>query len=248
MTKTTQSWDPAAEVDRASAILIGLGQNLVSFAIVFAIVWLPILVGVGVFAVIGLADRPPPGLAPADRPATVRPAGGRTAGLTLVGEPAAPVAAHGRIWSMTEQAERYDRIAAGYATWWAPIIAPAAVGVLDEIADAIDSGAERILDIGTGTGTLPVALLRRWPQVRITAIDASAGMIEMAPGGNGTGSSGRSSASGSSSGSPSPTTFRSRTARSTSPSRRSCSSSSRTGPAPSARRTGRSSMAVGWRT
>ena len=81
---------------------------------------------------------------------------------------------------MTEQAERYDRIAAGYARWWAPIIAPAAVGVLDEVADAIESGAERILDIGTGTGTLPVAILRRWPQVRVTAIDASSGMIEMA--------------------------------------------------------------------
>ena len=81
---------------------------------------------------------------------------------------------------MTEQAERYDRIAAGYARWWAPIIAPAAVGVLDEVAGAIESGAERILDIGTGTGTLPVAILRRWPQVRVTAIDASSGMIEMA--------------------------------------------------------------------
>ncbi|HEY8845687.1 MAG TPA: class I SAM-dependent methyltransferase, partial [Candidatus Limnocylindrales bacterium] len=81
---------------------------------------------------------------------------------------------------MTEQAERYDRIAAGYARWWAPIIAPAAVAVLDHVADAIASGANRILDIGTGTGTLPVALLRRWPQVRVTAIDASSGMIEMA--------------------------------------------------------------------
>ena len=83
---------------------------------------------------------------------------------------------------MTEQAERYDRIAAGYARWWAPIIAPAAVGVLDEIGDAIAAGADRILDIGTGTGTLPVAILRRWPQVRVTAIDASAGMVEMAAG------------------------------------------------------------------
>jgi len=81
---------------------------------------------------------------------------------------------------MTEQAERYDRIAAGYARWWAPIIAPAAVAVLDEIAPAIQAGAERILDIGTGTGTLPIAILRRWPQVRVTAIDASSGMVEMA--------------------------------------------------------------------
>jgi len=81
---------------------------------------------------------------------------------------------------MTEQAERYDRIAAGYAQWWAPIISPAAVTILDQVADAIEAGAERILDIGTGTGTLPVAILRRWPHVRVTAIDASFGMIEMA--------------------------------------------------------------------
>ena len=81
---------------------------------------------------------------------------------------------------MTEQAERYDRIAAGYAQWWAPIIAPAAVAVLDEIEESIAGGARRILDIGTGTGTLPIALLRRWPQVHVTAIDASSGMIEMA--------------------------------------------------------------------
>ena len=81
---------------------------------------------------------------------------------------------------MTEQAERYDRIAAGYARWWAPIIAPAALGVLDEVAGAIDGGATRVLDIGTGTGTLSTAILRRWPRVRVTAIDASSGMIEMA--------------------------------------------------------------------
>jgi ubiquinone/menaquinone biosynthesis C-methylase UbiE len=81
---------------------------------------------------------------------------------------------------MTEQAERYDRIAAGYARWWAPIIAPAAVSVLDVIAESVESGANRILDIGTGTGTLPIAILRRWPQARVTAIDASSGMIEMA--------------------------------------------------------------------
>jgi hypothetical protein len=54
VTKTTQGWDPAAEVDRASATLIGLGQGIVSFAIVFAIVWLPILVVVGIAAIVGL--------------------------------------------------------------------------------------------------------------------------------------------------------------------------------------------------
>ena len=88
---------------------------------------------------------------------------------------------------MTEQAERYDRISEGYARWWAPVIAPAALVAIDEVATAIDGGATaidggatRILDVGTGTGTLTVAILRRWPEVVVTAIDASAGMIAKA--------------------------------------------------------------------
>ena len=43
--------------------------------------------------------------------------------------------------AMTEQAEHYDRISEGYARWWAPVIAPAAVAALDEVAAAIDGGA-----------------------------------------------------------------------------------------------------------
>ena len=83
---------------------------------------------------------------------------------------------------MTEQAARYDRIAEGYARWWAPVIAPAALGVLDEIDAAVAAGATHLLDVGTGTGTLAIAALRRWPDTRVTAIDASAGMIEKAGG------------------------------------------------------------------
>ncbi len=83
---------------------------------------------------------------------------------------------------MTEQSERYDRISVGYARWWAPVIAPAALAVLDEIDGAIAAGARHVLDIGTGTGTLAVAILRRWPQVRVTAIDASSGMVGAAGG------------------------------------------------------------------
>ncbi len=55
VTQATANWDPAAEVDRASATLIGVGQSLASFVIVFAIVWLPILIGLAIVAVIGLA-------------------------------------------------------------------------------------------------------------------------------------------------------------------------------------------------
>ena len=56
---------------------------------------------------------------------------------------------------MTEQSERYDRISEGYARWWAPVIAPAALAAIDEIAAAIDGGARRVLDVGTGTGRSP---------------------------------------------------------------------------------------------
>jgi hypothetical protein len=78
VTKTTEGWDPAAEVDRASATLIGLGQGIVSFAIVLAIVWLPILIVVGIVSLIGLAvarrlgwrraGDPPPFVPPAVSP------------------------------------------------------------------------------------------------------------------------------------------------------------------------------------
>jgi len=81
---------------------------------------------------------------------------------------------------MTEQAERYDRIAEGYARWWGPIIAPAALGALDLVDDAVRAGTAHVLDVGTGTGTLAIAAVRRWPGVQVTAIDASRGMIEKA--------------------------------------------------------------------
>lgn len=81
---------------------------------------------------------------------------------------------------MTDQATRYDRIATGYGRWWAPVIAPAALGLMDNVERAIRSGARSILDVGTGTGTLALEIVRRWPEVEVTGIDASGGMIEAA--------------------------------------------------------------------
>jgi ubiquinone/menaquinone biosynthesis C-methylase UbiE len=78
---------------------------------------------------------------------------------------------------VTDQAERYDRIAEGYARWWAPVIAPSARAVLDRFDSALDGRPVRLLDVGSGTGTLSLAALQRWPDARVDAIDASREMV-----------------------------------------------------------------------
>jgi ubiquinone/menaquinone biosynthesis C-methylase UbiE len=81
---------------------------------------------------------------------------------------------------VTDQAERYDRIAAGYARWWAPVLAPQATALLDRLDEAVAGGARRLIDIGTGTATLAVAAIKRWPDVAVVGIDASRGMADAA--------------------------------------------------------------------
>lgn len=81
---------------------------------------------------------------------------------------------------VTDQEARYDRIAEGYAEWWSPIHRPATLGLLDEIAPAMDAGASRVLDIGCGTGALAAAIVDRWPAARVTGVDISAGMLAIA--------------------------------------------------------------------
>jgi SAM-dependent methyltransferase len=78
---------------------------------------------------------------------------------------------------VTDQAERYDRIAEGYARWWAPVLAPSARALLDRFDGALDGRRFRLLDVGSGTGTLSLAALRRWPDAQIDAIDASREMV-----------------------------------------------------------------------
>lgn len=80
---------------------------------------------------------------------------------------------------MTDQGERYDRIAEGYARWWAPVLAPAVAELLDEVGPRL-GGAASLLDIGTGTGQLGLAAIERWPDVSVVGIDASAEMRAMA--------------------------------------------------------------------
>ena len=49
-----KSWDPKTAVDEAAASMLAILQNLVSAGIWFAIVWLPILIVVGILALIGV--------------------------------------------------------------------------------------------------------------------------------------------------------------------------------------------------
>ncbi len=72
-----------------------------------------------------------------------------------------------------DQVARYDRIAAGYARWWAPVLVRDAEAVLDLVAADVAAGARRIVDLGTGTGTLGIAAVERWPDVEVVGIDAS---------------------------------------------------------------------------
>ena len=81
---------------------------------------------------------------------------------------------------MTDEEARYDRIAEGYAKWWSPVHRPATLALLDEIEPAVTAGATRVLDVGCGTGALAAAAVRRWPDVRVTGVDASAGMLAVA--------------------------------------------------------------------
>ncbi len=79
---------------------------------------------------------------------------------------------------------RYDATADRYRTWWEPVLAPTALALLDEIEpepaeDGVGDGP-RILDVGTGTGVLALAAIRRWPGARVVGLDGSTGMLTVA--------------------------------------------------------------------
>ncbi len=78
---------------------------------------------------------------------------------------------------MTDASERYDRMAAGYERWWAPVLAPSVEAVLDGLEPVVAAGARELLDVGVGTGNLTRPALARWSDVRVTGIDASREMV-----------------------------------------------------------------------
>ncbi|HEY8921964.1 MAG TPA: class I SAM-dependent methyltransferase [Candidatus Limnocylindria bacterium] len=81
-----------------------------------------------------------------------------------------------------DEAERiFDEFAEAYRDWWGPIIAPAALQVLDDVeVPSGDPTPFDLLDLGTGTGVLAVAALERWPGVRVVGVDPSSHMLELA--------------------------------------------------------------------
>ncbi|HET7181080.1 MAG TPA: methyltransferase domain-containing protein [Candidatus Limnocylindrales bacterium] len=83
----------------------------------------------------------------------------------------------------------YDRLAEGYSLHWGPVIQPAAERVLDHVAaevarlQASTAAQDRhvdVLDVGSGTGALAIEALRRWPDLHVTGVDPSTGMLEVA--------------------------------------------------------------------
>ena len=75
----------------------------------------------------------------------------------------------------------YNRAALRYRDCWAPVIARAAVSLLDRVDEAM-AGRDRftLVDIGTGSGTLALAALERWPGADVIAIDPARRLIEVA--------------------------------------------------------------------
>lgn len=82
----------------------------------------------------------------------------------------------------SDEAEKvFDQYAEAYRDWWGPIIEPSAVRLLDRVSPpAAGRASFDLLDLGTGTGALALAALERWPSARVTGIDPSSRMLDIA--------------------------------------------------------------------
>lgn len=76
-------------------------------------------------------------------------------------------------------AERYDEGAGRYERYWAPVLAPTALRLLDATAERV-ADPRVVMDLGIGTGTLSAAALRRWPGAEVVGVDVSKGMLGIA--------------------------------------------------------------------
>src|SRR5688500_2511780 len=81
---------------------------------------------------------------------------------------------------MTAEAS-YDRFAEAYRDWWSPVIAPSAVRLLDRLQGLLPPDRSvTVVDIGAGTGTLALAALERWPNMRVIGVDPARRMLDLA--------------------------------------------------------------------
>jgi ubiquinone/menaquinone biosynthesis C-methylase UbiE len=83
---------------------------------------------------------------------------------------------------MSTIVDRYHRDARDYARYWAPVLEGTAGRLLELVDDHVArlGGSATIIDVGTGTGSVAIAALARWPNARVIASDAAAGMLEVA--------------------------------------------------------------------
>src|ERR1043165_1696820 len=75
-------------------------------------------------------------------------------------------------------AARYSAGARVYAEHWAPVLLPHSLRL---IADLPWADATRIVDIGTGVGSLLPAIRDRAPRAQILGCDIAGGMLALAP-------------------------------------------------------------------
>lgn len=79
--------------------------------------------------------------------------------------------------------ERYHRGAREYQRYWAPVLQESAAHLLKYVewyAGGPPPAPMTVVDVGSGTGSLAVATLARWPDATVIATDAAAGMLEIA--------------------------------------------------------------------
>jgi SAM-dependent methyltransferase len=76
--------------------------------------------------------------------------------------------------------DRYDNGARLYARFWAPVLLRSAERVAERLAAGRGPAPRRVVDLGTGTGSLARAVARRLPEARVTGIDFSRGMLAVA--------------------------------------------------------------------